>query len=664
MAEKRTALDSLLNDQERQKFADYLVDRITSVSSSMLEFRMKREEYWAQMNDDFSWRGEGRAERSAVKDSELAIVVNDIFDLQNDSLNVVGGFAAFMSARTSDDIFGTDPYYAANPEGLADKPLSDSIQRHSAWKLGQSNFKESGLDAIDLAFGLGEAIIKITWDQDLDISERNAEILYIAGQEALTVDGQRITKEDVQMDVTPENVEIILHKSDPTFMAPMASATWEEVAIEETNVIYNGIRAETIYFKDFLCPITVSEFRKSDFLGHQYECRLSQLKLDYAIDKETLALLQSETDDPKAEVAQPRTEIGEAGEEGVLNIEPDPMIRIVECWVKHDPKGDGKIRRIKAVVAPDVNRIIFMDYAANESPKAVWPFFSIRAYPVKNRWYGRGYYETYARAQEYIDRQLNRIEYRNRYHTNPATFTDIDALGEGMDVTEVELAPGKNYRKKPGRKLEEIIEIFVFPDLDERTWQLMQFMIQIIQVRSGVTSAAQGEVSSLPSTSTATGIESILQSASTLARQPINCIKGGIESALKYSLSLIYTNMDRPETYSYYEGEEQMAAVLDNLTVADLEMNVRLLLTKFKDREAVEKSAKAIEFFNQYIAVPEPEKAAGRPLFVQAIKGLGFDQADTIIRPAMTMEEIAAAQMALGAPQPGEEGQPEPGGLE
>jgi hypothetical protein len=161
----------------------------------------------------------------------------------------------------------------------------------------------------------------------------------------------------------------------------------------------------------------------------------------------------------------------------------------------------------------------------------------------------------------------------------------------------------------------------------------MQMMIQVIQVRSGITSAAQGEVSSLPSTSTATGIESILQSASTLARLPMNCVKGGLERSLLYAIKLIYANMSVQETFTYLEGDSQLSGMLDPSLVKHLDMNVRLLLTRFKQRENVEAAEKAITLvISQYLPLAESEKGPVRPLFIQSVKGLGFDQADTIVR--------------------------------
>jgi hypothetical protein len=109
-------------------------------------------------------------------------------------------------------------------------------------------------------------------------------------------------------------------------------------------------------------------------------------------------------------------------------------------------------------------------------------------------------------------------------------------------------------------------------------------------------------------------------------------IRSGLEKALLYAVKLIYANFDRDEVFTYFEGDDQRARTLEAARVQNLDLNVRLLLTRFKQRESLDSAQKAIDVHARYIGLPEPEKGAARPLYVQALKGLGFDQADAIIR--------------------------------
>lgn len=647
---RATPLESLLNGEQTEALARYLEDRIQSVSAQMsADFLPRREIYARQMEDDFSWRrgSEGRRTNAFTGSDELAA---DIFDLQNDSLNIVGGFAAFMTARTADDLFGTDPFYALNPEGLEDRQLADDLQKHSEWKLRQSPFKDAALDAVDLAMGLGEGVLKVHWHREVDVYECEATVLHLDGEPVLTIAGEYLFPEDVLEPIEPSaGTGFLTAGKDPSLRLDPARVTWEERAIEKTNVSCNGVRAATMHYKDFLCPLTAEDVAESDFVGHRFQMGLTEAAQRFAMRAELVERLRSETSEAKAARDLPRMDEVAERQDG----ESDPVIEFVECWVKHDPVGDGRLRRIYALIALPIAEIVEMDYMANRTPGGQLPFFVVRAYKVKNRWYGRGYYETYASAQEYIDRQLNRIEYRNRFHSNPAVFVNHNLLAETEDAGDFELRPGRTFMKRSGARMQDIVEAWAYPDLDERTWQLMQFMIQTIQVRSGVTSAAQGEVSSLPSTATATGIESILQSASVLARLPMGNIRAGLEKALLYAVKLIYANFDRDEVFTYFEGDDQRARTLEAGRVQNLDLNVRLLLTRFKQRESLDSAQKAIDVHARYIGLPELEKGAARPLYVQALKGLGFDQADGIIRQ---QQEEPPAPAPGGLPEGGAAG--------
>lgn len=649
----KTPLESLLNADQTSRLINYLDARIQSVDASLGNFREKRRRFQRQMLDDFEWRRGGR-ERGVYSQAALDEWAQSIFDVQNDSFNIVGGFAAFMSARIIDDVFGTDPFYAVTPEGIEDNDLAEEIQKHSEWKLRKSTWRDAALDSIDYAVAIGEGIIKSTWARDVDVFETRSTVLVNKkGKPVVTVDGDYITQDDVTQGIgtdptTQQPIPALMVKKDPSLVLRPQDVSWSEMDIEQTNVSFDNVKSAVMDFGDILIPENATSLEESNFVGHRFQKRLSEILAKYPnMDKDLQSILKTENADAKSAEAKPIEELHEVGEHEALQDNPDPIIELVECWIKYDPVGDGRIRRMMILYVRNHRRIITMDYIANITPEGQLPFEVVRAYKVKNRWYGRGYYEIYEKAQEFIDRHLNYVAYRNRFHSNPVTFFDPGNLLEDEETGEFELVPGKSYRLKPGLKVADVLQVFEFPDLDERTWQLMQMMIQVVQVRSGITSAAQGEVSSLPSTSTATGIESILQSASTLARQPMNTVKDGLEKSLLYVIKLIYANMNVQEVYSYFEGDQQKVGMLSPDLVKNLDMNVRILLTRFKQRENVEAAEKAITLVTtQYLPLSESEKGPIRPLFIQVVKGLGFDQADVIVRKPI--------QQTGGAPIPRE----------
>ena len=95
-AKNTTPLLSLLSDAQRDMLASYCVYRIDSLAASMNTWREARKRYCDTAENKFDWRKGERGDRDSGK---------DIFNVSNESLNIVGGFASYMTAKTSDDIF-------------------------------------------------------------------------------------------------------------------------------------------------------------------------------------------------------------------------------------------------------------------------------------------------------------------------------------------------------------------------------------------------------------------------------------------------------------------------------------------------------------------------------------------------------------------------------
>lgn len=708
-ASVRSPLESLLKDEERTRFAKWLCGRIKTVGSAMTEFLAKRDQYAKEAEDDFSWRSagaEGRAGRRESNDDD-ALKANDIFDLQNDSLNMVGSAAEFMGAKIGDEIVGTSPFFSLRPEGIEDKELADSIQKHFEWKLEKTRFKAATLAAIKLACDLGEGVMKLTWETEVDVSETTELVAHVDGEPLLGIAGDYVYEQDLvpcedapdslalmddpaaqmqgafpspvameapapeapmegeELPIVDEGPQFVTSlKMEPGWSIDAAAITWEPLAVEKINVLARNVEAANMHRKDFLCPLTVECITKADFVGHRFQMRLSEAEMKWKMSPDLVSKLRAGgNDEPKDEKHQPvpGQDRGETMEANAGD-EVDPLIDLVECWVKR--VLGGKARRVCALVAVEAEEIIEMDYIANRTPDGRLPFYVIRAFPVHDRWFGKGYYERFRNDQEFMDRQHNRIEWRNRYHSNPTTFWNRTAFQQGPEMGTLRLRPGANYELTKEADLTKVMQAFTLPDLDDRTAELQNLRMSVFQTRTGVTSAAQGDVSGLPSTNTATGIESILQSGSVLARQPINQVRDDITPALLYAAKLTYANMDLDEVFTYFEGDVQKAQTLEAMKVQNLDFNVHLLMTRYNDREKLESSKAAIDISNLWTLVPPAFQEPFRPLYVQALKSLGFQQADAMIKlPPMQIDPMTGLPMAPQMlPAPGmEAGQaPEP----
>ncbi len=65
-------LDSLLDESGRRQFADFLLDRADATDSALDEFKQKWKVYEKQMDDDFTWRGNGQGTRDHALEKRLS----------------------------------------------------------------------------------------------------------------------------------------------------------------------------------------------------------------------------------------------------------------------------------------------------------------------------------------------------------------------------------------------------------------------------------------------------------------------------------------------------------------------------------------------------------------------------------------------------------------
>lgn len=151
---KQTALENALSADRLAWLVRYAGKRRTAYYAALSGWRTKLERYELQSLDKFDWR-KREGNRNKGRQS--------IFDVQNDSLNVVGAFAEFFTAQAKNDLFGSSPWFTARPEGRADGELAQTLSKHAAWKLRQSNLVETYNEAVKLTTDLGTCFTKKTW---------------------------------------------------------------------------------------------------------------------------------------------------------------------------------------------------------------------------------------------------------------------------------------------------------------------------------------------------------------------------------------------------------------------------------------------------------------------------------------------------------------------
>lgn len=630
-------------------------NRVTSLVGALSELHRMRDNYLLQMEDQFDYRktlGEQDTEKPTA-----------IFAKQNDSINIIGGLSEFLSARTIDDLIGSQPFFSLTPEGRNDKDLSKTMQRHAEWRIRRSNIEAAFSEAIATAYGIGETPVKLVYDQKTLYSERPANVLLDpatrkfvvtpAGEYILDTDKiitaetapvtrepqEEATEEDliagIDEEIEAEDTEpktVMFAEKAPEFdLSHFAPFQFVEAYVEDDVPVGEALQAVPLHHRDFLFPPTARSLEDADFVAHLADIPLSVAKRKWNIDAETLALIQSEDKSPKSEVGKAQAESDEAEETIPYNEDlEDPIVQFAECYTT--TLINGRQVRLLCIVCIKAKTIVYADYLANVTPNGILPFFIVRPFPKKNRLYGRGFFEIYSYAQDFIERHLNYVAYRNRHHANPTRIVKTDLLKNIAEGDEVPVSPDTTLYAEKTADPTQAITFIEYPDLDSRTWDLMQMMMQVVQLRSGVTSAAQGGVESMPQNSTATGIEAILNSGNVLSRRPIREIKRTLEAAMFYAMKLIYSNLNEKEAFTYLEGEEAQLLALTREQIANLDFDIRMTMTRFRERESRENSEKAIGALMQYIPLPESEKESARPLFVDVVRSYGQQDAERIIR--------------------------------
>jgi hypothetical protein len=135
-------------------------------------------------------------------------------------------------------------------------------------------------------------------------------------------------------------------------------------------------------------------------------------------------------------------------------------------------------------------------------------------------------------------------------------------------------------------------------------------------------------------------------SGTTIFKPQLMEIKRGLEAVLRQVVAYEYAYMDTDETFPYLDGDVRRLGVLSRESVQDLELNVELILSN--DDQDLAASQLAVQFFSQFLAVPDAFKPVAAPLFANVYKNLQIDSADDYFQRVV---EIAQGN----APQPPED---------
>jgi hypothetical protein len=625
-----------------------------------MTWRNKLEHFEKMADDDYS-------DRKTEVDVDRTDAARPIFERENNSLGVVSSACDAVYSKAKSDIFGTRPWLAATPQGVDDKELSENITRHSQWKFDQSNLEEALVDAIKLAVDLGTAFVKPRWlkEPETYIATENVAWSKAKNAPVMSATGDYITNEnDVPTNYPNAGNDI----------------EWREQEIEKTRIVYNNVDACCVDFKDiaFDPAATELELRQTPVFV-RFKMGVHDIVDAYGLTEEQeeqlLAAASLLSNNDTARSHRSEDAIGSGMD---LDTEANPQINLIEGYMRCNPLGTGSPIRIRVVFSPDLQAIFQVDYLISKTPGGILPIFPVRCFKVARRVIGKGYRERFETDENFVDTVFNSMVVRQResadvyFGFHPEKFKDEL---EGQDIINY---PGKMFELAPDTpSIGDAISAFVKPDNSSRSEQLMQQMIQFLQLRTGNVSASQNQMTGIPSNDTATGSKIIANKADTLTSCQVDQMMGDLEKPVEFCVHLNYANQDRDETFTWGEGKDAQLLEIKANDVQGLRINVSLSLSQSQNLQKLEAAKTAIGIFMQYPAIPEVDKAGARVLFIQALRSLGFHEADQVIREpvvdaagieALLPEELKPVfqafmqQMGMGAPAEGMAGESAPEG--
>lgn len=594
------------------------------------------------------------------------------------SMNVPGRFVTDLSAKISDDIVGSDPFFAAMPEHI-DNPdkaeLAKQVERKVQEEITISNFSGCSAEAIRDALAEGERCVKLTWQVSKTAYPGPATVLVDGkGEPVLTPKGDYVFKFDDAVDVLVDakgdyvsafdpatmldangqpqippgmTMETRLEK-EPAFIMPQAPVWKLFPDLEQTIVHKNGLVADGLFCEDFIYDIFVARLEDADLMAHCYDAPMDEIESRYPGSdykgkmKEKLDL---QATGALSAAGQPQWLTGEQ----VRETQTRKLINIHETYMRVKVNEDDKYESWVFMVLDIVNRLpIFVEYLGKMNMKRP-PFVLIRGLQsVSARAYGVGFYEKAMDKSLAIDTLFNRLVLKSSKsgsvtYYNPAAFDQTNNGVELIVGDKTLYRLRKSPDGEPWGPSNPPVGRINLNEVDEFSKELMEDLIQTLQLEFGVTSAADGSTAELNSTKTATGIRNLERTGNTIQRATENMIADDITKLLELAVDIILENMDPLE--AQWIPHENKLAMLNKEEIRMLPRDVRMLLTKSDASEGIAVAQQVLAVLTQYYGYPPGLQKQLRPAFMQILKDLDRPDADSILHDP-TPEEIKASSDA------------------
>lgn len=621
---------------------------------------LKRAEAHSSYENDFSFRQfSGNNKR-----------FSNLFQYFNESVNVPKRAVNVFKARASEALVNTSPFTGFMPEGQDDD--SDAIklaERVFHRKLEDSGSRFEFREGIKQAC-LSEAVMKtalvpIISDPNVD---DEAQIYVDAFGVPLRDSRGGFVFGDEPLDDSPDILGAKVLKRDPdVVIGNTASLTPPQPMLRSEQPTFK-LDIRPVGWENFYCSILEPDIHTADCCFHEFDedldsllNRIQGVKLSGPAKAWLETIKNSCARYPQSEGAQPVWNRGERDPEGYGPVK----VHICEQWIRFDVMDRGQADELCVTwaVATGGNEAfpIYYDLMKNASPTGKRPFEVIRVIPVKDRWYGFGFYDLLSNEHAFIDDTWTRI----RARSSASGRFDWMKRGswEGLDYgAPATLSTGRVYIMKEGTDgpVNEHMGSVAFPEMDEKLWKMLEMALQNAQLISGTMTAGDAAMSNMPANNTATGQDLLSNESELMSNDTTQDVIRGITAVLKQAIVAVFENYD-PEEGNLLLGANNGVKLQEWLKTnkpRQFSAHVRLLLTKARSKQALQAATQANQLITgglSWIAINQqfPDWVDQlMPLFVDSMNSLDQSNADKILKRPDAFAQQALAQQQVQSSQP------------
>jgi hypothetical protein len=582
-----------------------------------------------------------------------------------------------MVARANNYFFSTDPWFEARPEGAEDSALAEDLERYAKHKFAEAKVKDALEVAIEMSFVRGEQVVKTTHKHDEDIFKtiRNVLVSGKGGNPIMTEAGEYVFDFDSWIPSEEEEGIFVLGK-DATIKY-QEGLVYESRLVMSRKVNYSGPEAGLVHYKDFLCPLNAKSIDEADTVVHIYDKSVMEIadqyrrrELDAAPDESIEATqkaiqmirdLAGNSNQWKSGEKSGKDNLGE--EENHENTN-DPIVEICEVYMRFDADGDGILEDVMLIADKQTQTPIFYDYVGNVTPDGKRPFVVIRPNRVDGRWYGIGAIEMFETTQEIVDLLVNRWNF-SQSRAGRIDFWNPHLTEEGDANPNLELNWGETYTLKAGSKPEDVIHSHYLNDIKhEQIQNMFEFFLQMAMNESGVQHANDANMVGLDQAKLATGIRNIEKSGMEMFSIYIAALESGVRDVVQKLSQVMLTGLNDVEAFEYFNGVETELVEIRPERIADLSMDCKILLSKYKGEQTMAQSMQGVQVIQQFYSQPYEIQVVTAKFYRMMIKALDMNiDADEVIQPVGAVSGQAPGQPALNPQQAIEAVTPKPSGM-